>query len=130
MSTVHIPREQLRGAREMNYFDTHPTMSLPDNTNPKRDFRPTQNNINAPKLLNPAIHRPLTMKVLGCKSEDVHKVLRRSPVSDTMGMYPHTGYARGQEKGMAWLPNQPITGPIMPQASPFFAGANNKLGSI
>jgi hypothetical protein len=130
MSTVHIPREQLRGSREVNYYDFTPTMSLSDNVNPKRNFAPTQNNINAPKLLNSAIHRPHTMKVLGCKSENIHQVIRRAPIPETHGMYPHTGYARGQEKGLAFLPNQPISGPIMKQASSFFAGADNRLGAV
>ena len=85
MTTVHIPREQLRGLREMNYYDALPSMSLKDNVTPQRNFRPTQNNINAPKLLNNAFHRPNTMKVIGCKSEDVHKVLRREAVPETMG---------------------------------------------
>ena len=128
MSILHLQIEQLRASREATYYDFLPHMKISDNVNPQRDFRPTQNNISAPKLLNDCIHRPHTMKVIGCKSEPVHHVLRRAPVSSTMGMYPSVGFARKQEKGLAWLPNQPISGPLMPLSSSMFAGANNKLG--
>ena len=128
MTTVHFPIEQLRANREFSYYDALPHMKLADNVNPQRDFRPTQNNISAPKLLNASIHRSHMMKVIGCKSEPVHKVIRREPVPQTRGMYPSTGFARKQEKGLAWLPHQPTSGPLMPLSSSMYAGANNKLG--
>jgi hypothetical protein len=53
----------------------------------------------APPLLNDSIHRPHTMKVLGCKqNHESHRVLRRPALSNTGGMFPSTGYARGQKK--------------------------------
>ena len=64
MSILHFPIEQLRASREATYYDFLPHMKLSDNVNPQRDFRPTQNNISAPKLLNDSIHRPHTMKVI------------------------------------------------------------------
>ena len=91
-------------------------------------FRPIQNKIFAPKLLNDSIHQPHTMKVIGCKSEPVHQVLRRAPVSNTAGMYPSVGFARKQEKGLVWLFHQPISNPLMYLSCSMFAWSNNKLG--
>ena len=45
-----------------------------------------------------------------------------------MGMYPSTGYARGQEKGLSTLSNKPVNGALMPLGSSFYAGSNNRLG--
>jgi hypothetical protein len=85
----------------------------------------------APPLLNDSIHRPHTMKVLGCKqNHESHRVLRRPALSNTGGMFPSTGYARGQKKGLAFIDQQPITGKIMESASSFYAGSNSKIPNL
>ena len=85
----------------------------------------------APKLLNDSIHRPHTMKVLGCKqNHESHRVLRRPALSNTGGMFPSTGYARGQKKGLAFIDQQPITGKIMESASSFYGGSNSKIPNL
>ena len=50
------------------------------------------------------------------------QVLRRAPVPYQQALYPHTGYARHQQKGLAYDPAKPIDQPIMPIANSFNAG--------
>ena len=80
-------------------------------------------------LLNDAIQRPHTMMVMGCKMEsNSHNVLRRPSLPSASSMYPHTGYGRHQLKGLNYQDEKPMDLPLMPKASPFYAGANNRLG--
>lgn len=88
-----------------------------------------QNHINAPKLRNNAYQQFDVHRVLGMKDEETAKnVLRAEPVPDTMGMYPHQGYARGQHAGLAYLSEKPNFGPLMPLASSIFSGSDSQLG--
>ena len=43
-------------------------------------------------------------------------------------MYPSQGYARSQQKGLAYLVGKPINQPLMPIADSFNAGLNSRLG--
>ena len=87
--------------------------------------------VDAPPLLNDSIHRSHTMKVLGCKqNHESHRVLRRPALSNTGGMYPKSGYARGQDKGLAFIDQKPITGKIMEISSSFYAGSNSKIPNL
>tara|TARA_R110002072_G_scaffold136310_1_gene278743 strand:+ start:285 stop:683 length:399 start_codon:yes stop_codon:yes gene_type:complete len=129
MSTVHQRVLELKAVRELMPYDYISGTGLRNDVNGKRKEY-YQNDISAPSLLNNSFHRPLVDKVLGCKSErDTHKVLRREPVSSASGIYPPTGYARHQEKGLAYLRGKPIDGVIAPISSSFYAGLNNKLGT-
>lgn len=127
MSVVAMNGFQLRGAREVQPFDMIPRAYTGGKT--FKNELDVGMGADAPPLLNDSIHRPHTMKVLGCK-QDSHRVLRRPPVKSTEGMYPSTGYARGQDKGLAFLAEKPITGKIMPLASSFYAGMNNKIPNL
>lgn len=130
MSVVAINGFQLRGAtREVQPFDMIPRAYIGGKT--FENELDVGMGADAPPLLNDAIHRPHTMKVLGCKqNHEAHRVLRRAPVSSTAGMYPSTGYARGQDRGLAYLAEKPITGKIMPLSSSFYAGMNNKIPNL
>ncbi len=57
-------------------------------------------------------------------------VLRRPAISSLGGIYPHTGFARGQKKGMLYDPNVRIDGPLLPLASSFNAGILNKIPNL
>lgn len=56
------------------------------------------------------------------------RVLRRANIPYQGGMYPQQGYARHQPKGLAYLPEKRITGPLMPIASNFSAAFVSPLG--
>ena len=56
-----------------------------------------------------------------------HRVLRRPAIPYQGGLYPNTGYARGQPKGLAYNPEKPINLPLMPLADSFNAGLNNRI---
>lgn len=57
-----------------------------------------------------------------------HRVLRRPAIPYQGGLYPNTGYARGQKKGLAYNPEKPINLPLMPIADSFNSGLNSMLG--
>ena len=55
-------------------------------------------------------------------------VLRAPAVPYQGGLYPQQGYARSQQKGLAFQSEKPINQPLMPQADSFNAGMNSRLG--
>ena len=84
----------------------------------------------APPLLNNAIQPSTLRKVLGKSNPNSIIVPRPQPVPSTDGMYPKQGYARHQQKGLAYeaIPGKKIDGPIMLLADSNFAFLNSKLG--
>jgi len=56
-----------------------------------------------------------------------HRVLRRPTVPYQGGLYPNTGYARGQRRGLAMMTEKSISGPLLPLAVSFNAGLNTTL---
>jgi len=56
------------------------------------------------------------------------RVLRRPNIPYQGGLYPSQGYARSQQKGLAYLEGRPINQPLMPLADSFNAGLNSTLG--
>ena len=53
------------------------------------------------------------------------------PMADlNAGMFPHTGYARHQNIGLAYDANKPIDGPIAPITSSFDVNILNSLGNL
>jgi len=56
------------------------------------------------------------------------RVLRKPNIPYQGGMYPSQGYARSQQKGLAYLVGKPINQPLMPLADSFNAGLNSRLG--
>ena len=76
-------------------------------------------------LLNSAIQRPHTMKVLS-KKQDLSLVKHaKAPLRPTAGIDAHQGYGRHHKRGLA-LTN-PIDGPLMPLADNLYAGLNNTI---
>ena len=60
-----------------------------------------------------------------CKGNlDEVRVLRRPAIPYQQALYPQTGFARHQLKGLAYDPAKPINQPIMPTADSFNAGLN------
>ena len=76
----------------------------------------------APKLLPAAIQQNPMHQVIPCQGiGDAVRVGRPANAPDTNGMYPQTGFARGQRPGLATDSMHPINGPLMPPtASNFF----------
>ena len=67
--------------------------------------------------------------VMPCKGNlDSVKVLRRAPLTYQQALYPQTGFARHQKKGLNYDPQKPINQPIMPVADNFNAGLVSRLG--
>lgn len=86
------------------------------------------NNIIAPPIMNRAIQNVFALKTRGCKDEpESHIIVRRKPISSTMGLYPQTGIFRHSPKGLATQPSKPNNLPIMPLADFFFAGMDNRI---
>ena len=118
---------------EMNYTDLVP-----------RDGRSAYVNYEKKKLILPlrissapplyknraALDYSSRRQVLPCTDKLIHQVLRREPVPDAGGLVPPQGYARHQEKGMAYLPEYPIDKKIMPTADFFVAARNNKIPGL
>ena len=69
-------------------------------------------------------------QVLPCSDKLIHQVIRREPMSNAGGMVNPQGYARKQEKGLAYLPEFPINKKVMPQADFYFAARNNKIPNL
>jgi len=55
-------------------------------------------------------------------------VLRAPAIPYQGGLYPQQGFARSQQKGLAYSNEKPINQPLMPQADSFNAGLNSRLG--
>ena len=53
--------------------------------------------------------------------------LRRGVIPYTSALYPHTGIARGQRKGLAYDKDKPINQPLTPLADCFNSGLNSKI---
>ena len=84
----------------------------------------------APRLLPSAIQQNPMHQVLPCQGiGDAVRVGRPANAPDTNGMYPQTGYARGQRPGLATDARHPVNGPLMPAAaSNFYPFAPSPLG--
>jgi len=64
---------------------------------------------------------------LGSVGGSVRSV-RRMNIPYEGGLYPQTGYARNQDKGLAYSSEKPINQPLMPLADTFNVNLKNKLG--
>ena len=85
----------------------------------------------APRLLPSAIQQNPMHQVLPRQGlADAVRIGKPQRADDTEGMYPKTGYARGQKPGLATLPEHPISGPLMPIASNFFPYGPSPLGQL
>lgn len=55
------------------------------------------------------------------------RVMRRPAIPYEGGIYPRTGFARNQPKGLVYDPQKPINNPLMPLADSFNAGLNSRI---
>jgi len=83
-----------------------------------------------PKLVPSASQQNPMRMVLPCQeSAFARRVGRPANAPDTHGMYPQTGYARGQRPGLASDPQKPVDGPLpVTSASNYFPFAPSRLG--
>ena len=56
------------------------------------------------------------------------RVIRRPAMPYEGGLYPQQGFARHQQKGLAYLKEKPINLPFIPIPDSFNAGLNSRLG--
>ena len=69
-------------------------------------------------------------QVLPCTDTLIHKVIRREPLPSAGGLVNPQGYARHQEKGLAYLPEYPINKKVMKTADFYNPARNNKLPNL
>lgn len=66
--------------------------------------------------------------VLPCVGTPFSHIVLRRPALPTMGgIYPHTGFARDQKKGMAYQADKPMDLPLMPVPDFYNKSMNSKL---
>jgi len=120
----------LQGKSDANLLTTLPTMGAPNrvangttllNYYTNRDF--------APDCMHGSV---LTTNLGGARGVKPCKglektILRRPAISSLGGIYPQTGFARHQQKGMLYDRKVKIDGPLLPLASSFNAGILNKI---
>ena len=111
----------------LNYFSLMPSLGYTGDVN-NRKMMNFQMYENTP-VLPEAISRSNMLLVKPLKPiETMIKVIRRPPMSNTIGIRPTTGIGRGQSKGLAFDTRHPIDTKIMQQSSNFNASLNNPLG--
>ena len=130
MSVVMLQQYKLRGDHELSNFDFLAPMGfstgLSKVDNLTKGF--VSNHITAPPIMNRAIQNPFAFKAIGCKNEpQTHVIVRRAPIQNLNGTYPQTGVFRHEKKGLAFNSLKPNNLPLMPKASSFFGGSDNKL---
>lgn len=61
-----------------------------------------------------------------CRGND-KTILRRPAISSQGSKYPHTGFTRGQRRGLLYDPKVRINGPLLPLASSFNSAILNRI---
>ena len=122
-----------KNASEFGYTDYSPSMAqFDDKNNNVRNpapgyFTPPSK---TPREMEFTMYRSTLKQVLPNYSEP-ESVRFGKPMSDlNAGMYPHTGYARHQNIGLAYDANRPIDGPIAPITSSYDINILNSLGNL
>lgn len=122
----------LKNASEFGYSDYSPSMAqFDDKLNQLRKPAPGYNTppSKTPREMEFTMYRSTLNQVLPQKGEP-EAVRFGKPTSDLNShMYPHTGYARHQNVGLAFT-QKPIDGPIMPIAGFYEPDMLNVLGNL
>jgi hypothetical protein len=123
----------LKNASEFGFSDYSPSMAqFDDKLNHIRNPAPGYNTppSKTPREMEFSMYRSTLSQVLPQKGEP-ESVRFGKPMSDLNShMYPHTGYARHQNLGLAYDSNKPINGPIMPISGFFDPEMLNVLGGL
>jgi hypothetical protein len=121
-----------KNASEFGYTDYSPSMAqFDDKNNNVRNPAPGYNTppSKTPREMEFTMYRSTLKQVLPQKGE-TETVKFGKPMSDLNShMYPHTGYARHQNVGLAYT-QKPIDGPIMPIAGYYDQDMLNVLGNL
>ena len=121
-----------KNAKEFGYSDYSPSMSqFDDKNNNVRNVAPGYFTppSKTPREMEFTMYRSTLKQVLPIKGEP-ESIRFGKPMSDLNShMYPHTGYARHQNVGLAYT-QKPIDGPIMPIAGFYDPNMLNTLGSL
>ena len=122
-----------KNSKEPNYFDLSTTAGQFRNKNNNfTDPAPRINDIipKVPTQFNKILNIDTLRGVLPLKAEPEAVKYGRPVTSLTEHMYPKTGYARFQPKGLAINHNKPMDGPIPPIAGFYNPDAPNVLGGL
>jgi hypothetical protein len=127
MSVVSSIFNGLAGSAEVHPHSLIPGTGFTCKTEANKKPMIIQDYTKAPILFNNSLDYSTRRAVLPCKGI-THHVLRRPALPSAGGMVAPTGIGRHQAKGLAFSPEKPIDGPIMPLSNPFAPGLNNMLG--
>jgi len=122
-----------KNSREPTYFDysTSAGQFINKNNNIREPIPRIYDTLpKAPNDFNRTLNIDLMNTVLPLKGEREAVKYVRPECSLTEHMYPKTGYARFQPKGLAIDHNKPMDTPIMPIAGHFNPDAPNVLGGL
>jgi hypothetical protein len=130
MKVIYQP-QILRGSRELQAWDlSHSTSTNHQMNTPSAGVlnRIHKEKILIPGLMNDAITPNMANKPRGCKDDLNARIVLRIPgVNPSQGLYPQPGKFRHEKRGLAFNPDRPNTGKLMPLSSSFFAGINNSI---
>jgi hypothetical protein len=132
MTTVLGIYDGMLGTHAIDTIQMIPIFSTPNNGLGKPITTLAHGTIKKqPDCMNTAVIQPNTSGARGvkpCKGNlDAVRVLRKAPLPYQQALYPQTGFARHQKKGLAYDPQKPINQPLMPLADNFNAGLNSRL---
>tara|TARA_R110002020_G_scaffold54035_3_gene150968 strand:+ start:30 stop:446 length:417 start_codon:yes stop_codon:yes gene_type:complete len=124
----------IKGAKEFSYFDYSPSVNMFEGIKNNNIRNPTPGLYTPvgklPSEFNETIFRSTLKQVLPVKGQP-DAVIYGRPESEKNGfMYSHQGYARKQQKGLAYDANKPIDLPVMPIAGFFNADLVNTFGNL
>ena len=128
MSVIQMTNGML-GKYEVPPTSLVPSTGFPGENQPNIKDKPMrlQKYVLPQNILHDPIDVSTRRQVLPCKGLG-HQILRREAVPSSMGMRPPTGIARHEDKGIAYEPQHPLNGKILPRANFFDVTQNNPLG--
>ncbi len=124
----------MKGAKEFSYFDYSPTTNMFEGIKNNNVRNPTAGYFTpVPKLpteFNDTIFRSTLKQVLPVKGQPEAVRYGRPETDKNAYMYPHQGYARHQNLGLATDADKPMDLPVMPIAGSFNPDLVNVLGNL
>ena len=100
--------------------------NLAQPTGVPRNVLPVRPNPKGPSVLSGPTNYTMLRRPLPCVLNT--KVGRLPPAPASAALQPVTGIARGQRKGLGYMPQHPLDGKLLPRAGFYFPGMTNSLG--
>jgi len=136
MSVVPTIFNGLKGKADANTLGSIPSTGAPNDTVHKPVTKLNYYTLkgNKPNCMDQSVLLTNDSGSRGVKPcKGVHtavNILRRPAISSLGGIYPHTGFTRGQQPGLLTQRDIPTNLPIMPQASSFNAGLRCNIPNL